>query len=218
MAHRYPVIASTVVVFALSIFGFGFVQQQFFPDSSRPEILVDIWFPEGTSFAGNEEVTKRVEQRLLTEAGVNSVTTWVGSGVPRFYLPLDQVFPQSNVSQFIVLAQDLKKREALLASLPALLAQEFPEVRARIKILPNGPPVPYPVQFMVVGGDPATLRVRADEVKAILRASPNMRGVNDNWNESVKVLRLEVDQAKARALGVTVEDLFAADDLAATGS
>ena len=89
-------------MFALGIVGMGKVQQQFFPDSSRPEIMVDIWFPEGTSFAANEEVTKRVEQRLRSEAGVTSVSTWVGSGVPRFYLPLDQVFPQTNVSQFIV--------------------------------------------------------------------------------------------------------------------
>ena len=81
--------------------GMGSVQQQFFPDSSRPEILVDIWFPEGTSFAANEAVAQRVEQRLMAEAGVTSVTTWVGSGVPRFYLPLDQVFPQTNVSQML---------------------------------------------------------------------------------------------------------------------
>jgi len=93
------------------------------------------------------------------------VSAWVGSGVPRFYLPLDQVFPQTNVSQFIVLPQDLKARETLRMALPALLAQEFPEVRARVKLLPNGPPVPYPVQFRVVGPDPAQLRVRADEVK-----------------------------------------------------
>jgi len=98
---------------------------------------------------------------------------------------------------------DLKTREALRIKLPALLAQEFPEVRGRVKLLPNGPPVPYPVQFRVVGSDPAVLRERADEVKTVLRESPNTRGVNDNWNESVKVLRLEIDQAKARALGVS---------------
>jgi multidrug efflux pump len=127
--------------------------------------------------------------------------------VPRFYLPLDQVFPQTNVSQFIVMPQDLKLREELRVKFPALLAQEFPEVRGRVKLLPNGPPVPYPVQFRVVGPDPAQLRARADEVKAVMRASPNTRGVNDNWNESVKVLRLEVDQSKARALGVTSQSI-----------
>ena len=201
--HRWLTIGATVLVFGLGIVGMGKVQQQFFPDSSRPEILVELWFPEGTSFAANEEVAKRVEQRLQKEDGVSTVTSWIGSGVPRFYLPLDQVFPQTNVSQMIVLAKDLKYRESLRIRLPAMLAQEFPEARGRVKLLPNGPPVPYPVQFRVIGTDPAKLRAHADQVKALMRENPNMRGVNDNWNESVKVIRLEVDQDKARALGVT---------------
>ena len=205
--HRWITIGATLLTFALGIAGMGKVQQQFFPDSSRPEIMVDIWFPEGTSFAANEETTRRVERRLLREGGVRAVSTWVGSGVPRFYLPLDQVFPQTNVSQFIIQPADLKVRESLRVKLPALLATEFPEVRGRVKLLPNGPPVPYPVQFRVVGADPVALRERADEVKALMRRNPHMRGVNDNWNESVKVLRLEVDQPKARALGVTSQSI-----------
>jgi multidrug efflux pump len=205
--YRWVTIGATLLIFALGIVGMGRVQQQFFPDSSRPEIMVDIWFPEGTSFAANEVTAKRVEQRLMGEAGVTSVSTWLGSGVPRFYLPLDQVFPQTNVSQMIVLAKDLKLRESLRIKLPGLLATEFPEVRGRVKLLPNGPPVPYPVQFRVVGADPQVLRERADEVKAMMRESGSTRGVNDNWNESVKVLRLEVDQSKARALGVTSQSI-----------
>ncbi len=216
--YRWITIGSTVLIFALGIVGMGKVQQQFFPDSSRPEIILDIWFPEGTSFVANEATAKRVEERLLKEAGVTSVSAWVGSGVPRFYLPMDQVFPQTNVSQFIVLPKDLKVRESLRIKLPALLAQEFPEVRGRVKLLPNGPPVPYPVQFRVVGSDPLVLRERADEVKAIFRQSLNTRGVNDNWNESVKVLRLEVDQSKARALGVTSQSIAQASRTILSGS
>ncbi|WP_038201260.1 efflux RND transporter permease subunit [Xenophilus azovorans] len=216
--HRWLTIAATVGIFALGIFGMTRVQQQFFPDSSRPEIMVDLWFPEGTSFRANEEVSKRLEQRLMQEEGVESVATWVGSGTPRFYLPLDQVFPQTNVSQFIVLARDLHQREAIRQRLPALLAQEVPEARGRVKLLPNGPPVPYPVQFRVIGSDPAQLRQRADEVKAVMRANPNMLGVNDNWNESVKAIRLEVDQAKARALGVTSQSIAQASRIMFTGT
>ncbi|MEO6017645.1 MAG: efflux RND transporter permease subunit [Polaromonas sp.] len=216
--YRWITIGATVLIFALGIVGMGKVQQQFFPDSSRPEIMLDIWFPEGTSFAANELTAKRVEARLLKEEGVTSVSTWVGSGVPRFYLPLDQVFPQTNVSQFIVLPKDLKVRESLRIKLPALLATEFPEVRGRVKLLPNGPPVPYPVQFRVVGIDPLVLRERADEVKAALRENPNTRGVNDNWNESVKVLRLEVDQSKARALGVTSQSIAQASRTILSGT
>lgn len=207
VGHRWITIGATVGVFALGIVGMGKVQQQFFPDSSRPEILVALWSPEGTSFAASEEVARRVEARLRSEPGVTGISTWVGSGVPRFYLPLDQVFPQTNVSQLIVQPVDLPTREALRKKLPALLAQEFPEIRGRVTLLPNGPPVPYPVMFRVVGADPAVLRGYADQVKEAMRASPNTRGVNDNWNEAVKVLRLEVDQAKARALGVTSQSI-----------
>ncbi len=205
--HRWTTIAVTLALFGLGIVGMGKVQQQFFPDSSRPELLVEMWSAEGTSFAANEEVAKRVEARLMALAGVNSVTQWVGSGVPRFYLPLEQVFPQTNVSQMIVVPKDLLTREAIRRELPVLLAQEFPEVRARVKLLANGPPVAYPVQFRVIGLDPLVLRARANEVKAVMRQSPNTRGVNDNWNESIKVMRLEVDQTKARALGVTSQSI-----------
>ena len=216
--YRWITIGLMVLTFALGIGGMGRVQQQFFPDSSRPEVLMDVWYAEGTSFAANEEVTRRIEARLMQEAGVVNVTTWIGSGVPRFYLPLDAIFPQSNVSQFIVLPKDLKLRESLRIRLPAIMAQEFPEVRARVKILPNGPPVAYPVQFRVVGEDPATLRLRANEVKEAMRANAHMRGVNDNWNEPVKVIRLEVDQAKARALGVTSQSIAQASRTLLTGS
>jgi len=216
--YRWLTIGATVLIFALGIVGMGRVQQQFFPDSSRPEILVDLWSPEGTSFKATEEVAKRVEQRFLQESGVATVSTWIGSGVPRFYLPLDQVFPQSNVSQLIVLSKDLKQRELLRLKLPTILAQEFPEVRGRVKLLPNGPPVAYPVQFRVIGADPTQLRVHADEVKAVMRDNANMRGVNDNWNESVKVIRLEVDQAKARALGVTSQAIAQASKTMFSGT
>jgi multidrug efflux pump subunit AcrB len=205
--HRWITIGLTLALFGLGIVGMGQVQQQFFPDSSRPEITVDLWSPEGTSFAATEEVAKRVEARLLAEPGVSSVAQWVGTGLPRFYLPLDQIFQQTNVSQMVVLPKDLATREALRVKLPSILAQEFPEVRGRVKLLANGPPVPYPVQFRVIGTDPLGLRVHADEVKAVMRQNTNTRGVNDNWNESIKVMRLEVDQTKARALGVTSQSI-----------
>ena len=168
--------------------------------------------------AANELTTKRVEARLMQEPGVESVSTWVGSGVPRFYLPMDNAFPQTNVSQFIVIPKDLKLRESIRIKLPAVMAQEFPEVRARIKLLPNGPPVAYPVQFRVIGGEPAVLRARADEVTAVMRANKNTRGVNDNWNEFIKVMRLDVDQSKARALGVSSQSIAQASKTLLAGS
>ena len=216
--HRWWTIAATVALFGAGVAGMGKVQQQFFPDSSRPEVLVDLWLPEGSTIRESEALAKRFEARMMKEPGVQTVTTWVGSGVPRFYLPLDQIFPQTNVSQAIILPQDLKVREALRQRLPTLLAQEFPEVRGRVKLLPNGPPVPYPVQFRVVGPDSAQVRAWGDEAKAVLRAHPGMRGVNDNWNEQIKVLRLEVDQDKARALGVTSQSIAQASRTLLSGS
>jgi multidrug efflux pump subunit AcrB len=216
--HRWITIGLTVGSFALGIVGMGKVQQQFFPDSSRPEILVDLWLPEGSTIQQTDEVARRFEARMLKEPGIVSVTSWVGSGVPRFYLPLDQIFPQSNVSQAILLPKDLKEREALRLRLPTLLAEEFPEVRGRVKLLPNGPPVPYPVQFRVIGHDVATVREWADQAKEILRANPSMRGVNDNWNESIKVLRVAIDQDKARALGVTSQQIAQASRTILSGT
>jgi multidrug efflux pump len=215
--HRWITIGVTLLSFALGIVGMGRVEQQFFPDSSRPEVLVDLWLPEGATIEQSDEVSRRFEARMMKEPGVASVTAWIGSGVPRFYLPLDQVFPQSNVSQSIVLPTTMAAREELRKRLPALLATEFPEVRGRVKLLPNGPPVPYPVQFRVVGPDVAGVRAWADEAKQVLRANPNMRGVNDNWNQSVKVLRLRIDQDKARALGVTSAGLALASRTVLSG-
>ena len=201
--HRWITIGLTVGTLALGIIGMGKVQNQFFPDSSRLEILVDLWYPEGTSFTANEATTRRVESRLMQIEGVDSVTAWVGSGAERFSLVLDQIFPQSNVSQLIVIPKTIALRDRIRGQLPELLAAEFPEARGRAKLLPNGPPVAYPVQFRVVGPEASQVRVYADQVKAIMRTNANLRGINDNWNESVKSLRLSVDQDKARTLGVS---------------
>jgi multidrug efflux pump len=218
VAHRWITIGLTLLTFALGIVGMGRVQQQFFPDSSRPEVMVELWLPEGATVQASEEIAKRFEARMLKEEGLESVTAWVGSGTPRFYLPLDQVFPQANVSQFILLPKDFKVREELRKRLPELLATEFPEVRGRVKLLPSGPPVAYPVQFRVTGDDMQQVRRWADEAKELLRANPNMRGVNDNWNEQVKALRLVIDQDKARALGVSSQSIAQATRIMFSGS
>ncbi len=216
--HRWKTIATTILVFVLGLAGMGKVQQQFFPDSSRPEILVDLWLPEGATIEESHAVAKRFEARMMKDPLVGSITTWVGSGVPRFYLPLDQILPNSNVSQAIILPKSLADREVLRKRLPTLLASEFSEVRGRVKLLPNGPPVPYPVQFRIAGDDPALLRQAADKAKEVMRGNPNMLGVNDDWNEAIKVLHLDVDQDKARALGVTSQGISQAVRLLLTGN
>jgi len=218
VGHRWVTIGITLLALFLGFVGMGKVQQQFFPDSSRPEIIVDLWLPEGSSFDSTEAIARRFESRMMKEPGVKTVSSWIGSGLPRFYLPMDQIFPQSNVSQIVVLPEDAATREALRHKLPEILAAEFPEVRTRVKLLPNGPPVPYPVQFRIVGEDVETLRHWAEEAKTLMRAHGDMRGVNDNWNESIKAIRLSVDQDKARALGVTTQSIAQASRVQTSGT
>jgi len=215
---RKTTIALTLAGFALGVFGFRFVELQFFPDSSRPELMVELWLPEGSSYAATEAQAKKFEQFVMKQPGVESVTAYVGTGSPRFYLPLDQIFPQSNVAQVVLLPVDKKTRDALRLKIIEAFKTDFPEVRGRVKLLPNGPPVPYPVQFKVTGPDMATVRQLADQVKAVMRKNPNAVGVNDNWNESVKVLRIDVDQAKLRALGLTSQALMQAANTILSGT
>ncbi|MFZ6844740.1 efflux RND transporter permease subunit [Undibacterium sp. RuTC16W] len=215
---RKTTIVITLAVFGLGIFGFKFIEQQFFPDSSRPELMVELWLPEGSAFAATEAQAKKFENFIQKQEGVESVTSYVGTGSPRFYLPLDQIFPQTNVAQIVVLPVNLKSREALRLKIVNAFKVDFPEVRGRVKILPNGPPVPYPVQFRVTGLEVAKVREIADRVKDVMRANPNAIGVNDNWNESVKVVRIDLDQDKLRALGVTSQTVMRAANTILTGT
>ncbi|MGC5819199.1 efflux RND transporter permease subunit [Ralstonia pseudosolanacearum] len=201
--YRKTVIVITLAAFVLGVFGFKYVEKQFFPDSSRPELMVELWLPEGASFGQTEAEAKRFEALIRQQKRVESVAFFIGSGAPRFYLPLDQILPQTNVAQAIVMPTSLETREDVRQEIIGLLKSQFPQLRGRVKLLPNGPPVPYPVQFRVMGPDIGGVRKIADQVKAIMQANPNTVGVNDNWNENVKLLRLDIDQDKARALGVT---------------
>ena len=215
---RKTTIVLTLAGFFLGVFGFRFIEQQFFPDSSRLELMVELWLPEGSSYQATEAQAKKFERLMMQQADVESVTSYVGTGSPRFYLPLDQIFPQTNVSQIVVLPKDAQARTVLRDKIIALFKTDFPEVRGRVKLLPNGPPVPYPVQFRVTGTEVAKVRVIADQVKEIMRRNPNAIGVNDNWNESVKVLRIELDQDKLRALGINSQVVMRAANTILSGS
>ena len=215
---RKTTIALTLAGFFLGVFGFRFIEQQFFPDSSRLELMVELWLPEGSSYQATEAQTKKFERFIMQQAGVESVTSYVGNGSPRFYLPLDQIFPQTNVSQIVVLPTDAKARTVLRDKIIDIFKKDFPEVRGRVKLLPNGPPVPYPVQFRVSGTEVVKVRAIADQVKEIMHGNPNAIGVNDNWNESVKVLRIDLDQDKLRALGINSQVVMRAANTILSGS
>jgi multidrug efflux pump len=205
--HRKLVITTTVLTFALSIFGFRFVQQQFFPDSTRPELLVDLKLAEGSSLNATEAQVKKLETWLAKRPGLENYVSYVGSGSPRFYLPLDQQLPQASFAQFVLLTHGIVEREALRKDLLHLFDEDFPELRARVVRLENGPPVGYPLQFRVSGADLASVRDLARKVADVVRTNEHTRNVNLDWEEPSKVIRLAIDQDRARVLGVSSEDV-----------
>ena len=207
VGHRKTVIAATVLAFALSIVGFGFVQQQFFPDSTRPELMVDLKLTEGASLNATETQVKKLEAWLAKRPELENYVSFVGSGAPRFYLPLDQQLPQASFAEFILLAKSTADREHLRSDLIDLFDRDFSELRARVVRLENGPPVGYPVQFRVSGADIPTVRELARKVADVMRANPTLRNVNLDWEEPSKTVRLSIDQERARALGVSSQDL-----------
>jgi len=207
VARRKTVLVATAALFVLSVFAFRFVPQQFFPASSRPELLVELRLPQGSSFAATEDVVKRFEGVLGAEAGIESFVSYVGQGSPRFYLPLDQQLANANFAQFVILTQGSKEREALRARLIALFERDFQGLRANVTRLENGPPVGFPVQFRVSGEDIPTVRRLAERVAERMRANPNVSNVQFDWDEKAKVIKVEIDQEKVRLLGLSSQDL-----------
>jgi multidrug efflux pump len=207
VTFRKTVIAITAAVFVLSVVGFGLVQQQFFPSANRPELVVDLWLPNGSSITASDEQARRFEKLLAADPDVASFVTYVGGGSPRFYLPLDQQLFNANLAEFVVTAKSNKARDALQQRLEEIIENQFTLVRGRVSVLQNGPPVAYPVAFRVSGPDYGELRRIAGEVADVMRANANMRLVHLDWNEKSKVVYLDIDQNKARLIGVTSSGL-----------
>ncbi|HRY17548.1 MAG TPA: efflux RND transporter permease subunit [Candidatus Competibacteraceae bacterium] len=207
LRHYAWVLVLTVAALILAAAGFRFVPQQFFPSSSRPELLVDLWLPEGSSFAAVETEVKRLEARLMQEEGVVNVVSYVGSGAPHFYLAMEPQLANLNYAQLVVMNRDEVVREVMLKQLTRWFDEDFPQVRGRASRLENGPPVGYPVQFRVVGPDAQRLKPIAAELTGIMRADPHTRDVHMNWRGMILNVQLRVDQDKARALGINPQDL-----------
>jgi len=205
--RRKTVIVLTIALFVLSIFSFRFVPQQFFPASGRLELMVDLKLAEGASLSNTTEQVKRLETLIKAHAGVENYVAYVGTGSPRFYLPLDQQLPAASFAQFVVLAKTIEDRESLRTWLIQTLDEQFPMLRPRVTRLENGPPVGYPVQFRVTGEHIEDVRMLARKVAAKVRENPHVVNVHLDWEEPSKVVYLNVDQDRARALGVTTGDL-----------
>ena len=208
LRNRWLVLASTVALFVVALAGFGIVPKQFFPNSDRPELLVDLRLPEGASLAATLRETKRFEAAIHDRKEIASYVSFVGNGAPRFYLPLDQQLAQPNFAQFVITAKDVKQREQLATYLDDELKRDFSEVRSRVSRLENGPPVGFPVQFRVDGDDIATVRGIAEQVATVMRADHDTTNVQFDWDEPAeRSVRFEVDQIKARQLGISSQDV-----------
>jgi multidrug efflux pump len=201
--HRIIVLAMTLFTFVGSLWAFQFIPQNFFPQSSRPEILVDLWLPEGTSIKEVETQAKALEAKMMDDKDKKFIATYIGEGAPRFFLPLDQQLRNPNFAQLLIMANDEPARERLIVKLRTILAQDFPSVRGKVDRLFLGPPTGWPVQMRVTGPDRAEVRKIADQVKAKFAENPLLAAIHDDWLEPVTAMKLVVDQDRARALGVT---------------
>ncbi|NTX46855.1 efflux RND transporter permease subunit [Burkholderia cepacia] len=206
--RRFVVLLITGALFVVAMMGFSLVPQQFFPSSDRPELLVDLRLPEGASFAATLRETERLEKVIDKRPEIDHSVSFVGSGAPRFYLPLDQQLQLPNFAQFVITAKSVKDREKLATWLETTLREQFPAVRWRLSRLENGPPVGYPVQFRVSGDSIATVRSIAEKVAATMRGDARTVNVQFDWDEPAeRSVRFEIDQKKARELNVTSQDV-----------
>ncbi len=209
VGHRKTVLAATLAIFVGALALFRFIPQQFFPASSRMELLVDLRLPEGSSFANSLAAAKKLERVLEQDTGVESFVTYVGSGSPRFYLPLDQQLQQASFAQAVLIARSIPERERVRSRLLELFESDFPELRGRISRLENGPPVGFPVQFRVSGENVEKVRAIAQQVAAVMREDHGTSHVQFDWDEPSKVIRVAIDQNKARVLGISSQELAA---------
>jgi multidrug efflux pump subunit AcrB len=205
---KYWVIGTTVALFIAALVGMQFVQQQFFPSSDRPELLVDLTLPQGSSIKATRKAVDDLENILKSDPDIEHWSFYVGSGAIRFYLPLDQQLSNDFFAQGVIVTKGFKLRPAVQQRiLAALQRPEFEQVQPRVSPLELGPPVGWPVKFRISGSDPAKVREIAQSFASLLGKNPNARNINFDWNEPSKVVRVEVDQDRARALGISSQAL-----------
>jgi multidrug efflux pump subunit AcrB len=214
---RWLVIAVTIALFAASLFAYGFIQQQFFPASDRPELLVDLNLPQDASIYATEHEVERFEGLLKGDPDIDRYSLYVGQGAVRFYLPLNVQLANDYFAQAVVVTKGIKEREIVRARLQKALDTDFANLTTRISPLELGPPVGWPLQYRVSGPTPEAARDAAFLVAQAIGQNQNARLINFDWNEPMKSLRIQVDQDRVRQLGVSSKSLAEALNAVTTG-
>ncbi|MGW9063548.1 efflux RND transporter permease subunit [Achromobacter animicus] len=204
IGRKWLVAGTVVAVFALAVVGMGLVNKQFFPTSDRPEVLVEVQMPYGTSIEQTSEAAATVETWLAKQAEARIVTAYIGQGAPRFFLAMAPELPDPSFAKIVVLTGNDKEREALKFRLRQAIADGLaPQAQVRVTQIVFGPPSPFPVAYRVMGPDAGQLRAIAARVQSIMHADPMMRTVNTDWGARVPALHFTLDQDRLQAVGLT---------------
>ncbi|WP_251962102.1 efflux RND transporter permease subunit [Pseudomonas sp. Marseille-Q5299] len=207
MRHRWLTIIGTILLFALSLFSMRFVQNQFFPSSDRPEILVDLNLPQNASIEETRKVVDRLEAKIKDDPDMVRWSTYIGQGAIRFYLPLDQQLQNPYYAQLVIVSKGFEERAGMMARLQKLLHEEFVGIGTNVQSLEMGPPVGRPIQYRISGKDIDQVRKHAIDLATMLNTNEHIGEMIYDWNEPGKVLRIEIAQDKARQLGLSSEDV-----------
>jgi multidrug efflux pump subunit AcrB len=206
--HKFKVAGAVVLIFFASFVAMGLVKQQFFPNSDRPEILVDVTMPQGSSIEATQGTVIKLENWLRAQPEAKIVSSYIGGGAPRFWIGYNPELPDPNFAKMIILTRDAKERDKLMLRLRQQLAAGLaPEARVRAVRFVFGPNSPWPVAFRVMGPDPTVVRTIADQVLAKMQGNPNVRQANEDWTERAPVVHFVLDQDRLRLIGLTSEDV-----------
>jgi len=206
--HKIPVIGGTAIVFCVSLFCMKFISQEFFPPSLRPEIIVELTLPEGSSMKATQAESTKLSQFLDTQMdSISNYSYYVGEGAPRFVLTTEPILPANNYAQFIVVSKDVQSRTALSEKIRKEMAEQQPNVRCNIKFIQTGPPADYPIMLRVSGYDTDKVKAIAEKAAQRIASNPNTQNIHLNWSQKSKVMHLELDQDKLRAMGLAGQDV-----------
>lgn len=208
--HRFIALGISLVVLALATFGATRLEEQFFPPSDRPELLISINLPQNASYEATDATTQAVEASLKDEPDVDHFSTYIGRGAIRFYLPMDVLLTNDSISQIVIVAKDVLARDRLKAKIEKRLRTDFPNVVGRVMPLELGPPVGWPLKYRVTGPDVGKVREYAQHLANLVASNPHTRDLNLTSGEPQKTVRLEVKQTEARTLGFSSEDIAGA--------